>query len=294
MKKILVLALVVFSCIGLIAESDGEKGFKSLTFTTNADEAAQGGTGSFSSTGALNFLNNPTATLFDRNVVASINQNYWLFDTNMNSFGIRNSRDKIAYGFGFRYLDYQELEGRDEIGIFTGDFAPMDLALTGNIAFKITPDHYLGLNTSLIYEKIETASSYGLAVDLGYTFLTPLKDLIFSAAVKNIGTSSKMDEEKIELPTSFEVSLAKKINRLNGEFKLLKINDDDSFKAALGGNYLLTDNFTLRAGYKFGYDTENLSAGFGVRLKKVSLDYAFVAFSDELDNAHMIGLNYKF
>jgi len=96
MKKILVLAIVALCFVGLFAESDGAKGFKSLTIYSTAEEAAQGGTGSFSSSNALVFFNNPAASLFDKSLVASINQNYWLFNTSMNSFGIRNSLDKVA------------------------------------------------------------------------------------------------------------------------------------------------------------------------------------------------------
>lgn len=294
MKKILVLAIAALCCIGLFAESDGAKGFKSLTISTTAEEAAQGGTGSFSSSNALVFLNNPAASLFNRSLVASINQNFWLSDTMMNNFGIRNSLDKVAYGFGFRYLDYNEIEGRDEIGTPTGDFAPMDFAFTANTAFRLNPDHYVGVNASVIYQKIDTASSYGIAFDLGYTYLTPIKDLTFAAAVKNLGTASKMDEEKPELPTSFEISAIKKLHRFSSEVKLLKINDDDSFKGALGANYSLTQNFNLRAGYKFGYDTEDFSAGVGFMIKRVKLDYAYVAFSQGLDDVHMVGVNYTF
>lgn len=294
MKKIIVLAIAALCFVGLFAESDGAKGFKSLTIYSTAEEAAQGGTGSFSSGNALVFFNNPAASLFDKSLVASINQNYWISDTVMNNFGIRNSRDKVAYGFGFRYLDYKEIEGRDEIGTPTGNFAPMDFAFTANTAFRLNPDHYLGINASVIYEKIDTASSYGLAFDLGYTYLTPIKDLTLALAIKNLGVASKMDEEKIELPTSFEISAIKKLHRFSSEIKLLKINDDDSFKGALGANYSLTKNLNLRAGYKFGYDAENLSAGFGIQIKRIKIDYAYVAFSEELDDVHMVGLNYTF
>ncbi len=294
MKKILIIAFAALCCFTLFADADGAKGFKYLTIYSNADEAAQAGTGSFSSGSAIIFLNNPVTSALDKGSVASINQNYWLFDTNMNTVAYRNSSSKIAYGYAYRYLDYKKFESRDENGTYIGEFAPLDISITANVAYRITPTQYMGVNISGIYEKIDTSSSFGIAFDLGYAYLTPIKDLTLAATIKNLGVSSQMDEENMELPTSMEASIVKAFNQLSTEVKILKINDDNSVKSAIGMNYNITDNFNLRTGYKFGYDAESYTAGFGVNLRNVSLDYAFIPFGEELDDVHMVGLNYRF
>jgi hypothetical protein len=56
---------------------------------------------------------------------------------------------------------------------------------------------------------------------------------------------------------------------------------------------------TLRAGYRFGYDTASLggtvglSAGFGFKIWDVDMDYAFVPFG-ELGDTHRVSFIGKF
>ncbi len=298
MKKIYIILIMLLISASIFAETSGKYGFQMLRIASGADISAQGGTGAFFSGNAFGFLQNPAANLITRNQVISMTQNYWIFDTTLNSLAYTNSKGRSSISLGYRYLNYGKIESRDETGTIIGEFHPMDLAVSANYAFRITPDHYVGINLSGIYEKIDTSSSLGAAADIGYIYLTNLKNLKLTAAIKNLGLTSKMNEDDIDLPLTAEFSVVEdfQLNKILifTEAKAVKYFDDDKMRAVIGLGIRPIEKLDLRFGYKFNYDAEDLSLGIGINLKKISIDYAYIPFQYEINDVHMIGINYKF
>jgi len=298
MKKIYILIILLSIYIFTFAETSGEYGFQMLRIASGADLAAQGGSGTFYSRSAFGFLQNAAANLITRNHVISMTQNYWIFDTKLNSMAYSNSSGKSSFSVAYRYLDYGKIENRDETGTIIGEFHPLDLSLSTSFAYRITPDHYVGININGIYEKIDTSSSIGFSFDLGYVYLTNLKNLKIAATIKHFGKTTKMNEEDIDLPITAEISLADDflINQiaLSTELKVVKYFDDDQIKAIAGICIRPLDKLDLRFGYKFNYDTEDISLGIGINLKKIAIDYTYIPFKYEINDVHMIGINYLF
>lgn len=300
MIRYLGLILILFSAACLDATTSGEYGFQMLKISSGASSSAQGGVGGYYANDAFSYFQNPSAPLFNLARMISIAQNYWIFDTKINSGSYQNSNGKRSFGFGYRYLDYGKLESRNDQGIETGEFHPMDMVVSVNFGYRITPDHYAGINAHALYEKIDASSSLGAAFDLGYTYLTPIKNLKLNAALKNLGKTSAMDEEVIELPVSGEIGLVHKFDFnsviLFHEFKTIKHIDDDQMKAVYGLKAEINQRLNLKIGYKFNYDSESFTTGFGVKLSKLAVDYAYIIFDadSEIDDVHVIGLTYFF
>ena len=298
MKKVLTVLIIINLSVLLFSETSGKCGFQMLKISSGANVAAQGGAGAFSSNDAFGFLQNPTAGLLSRNNVLSLTQNYWIFDTTINSGAYLNSKGKTSFGFAYRYLDYGKIPETNDQGILIGEFHPMDLVLSTNFGYRVTPDHYIGLNINALYEKIDTSSSYGFTFDVGYTYLTPFKDLKLSAVLKHLGKTSEMDKEVIDIPFTGEIAVIKDINFFTVDFstelKAIKHIDDDELKAVCGIRADINKIFNLKFGYKFNYDAEDISAGFGVNLNRISFDYAFIPLHYEVDDAHILGITYKF
>ncbi|MCD6177237.1 MAG: hypothetical protein J7K29_05330, partial [Candidatus Cloacimonetes bacterium] len=95
-----------------------------------------------------------------------------------------------------------------------------------------------------------------------------------------------------ELGTTQEFDIS--IIKLFTEFKMIKHIDDDEFRAVLGTKIELNKIFDLKLGYKLNFDAENFTAGFGINLKKIAMDYAYVPFEYHINDVHVIGLTYKF
>jgi len=297
-NKILMIFMIVGLAVVLSAETSGEYGFQLLKIASGPEGASQAGTGAFSSGEAYSFILNPTAGLFTKQRIISIAQNYWIFDTKLNSAGYINTNGKTSFGVAYRYLDYGKLENRTDTGTYIGEFHPMDLIFSLNFGYRITPNQYAGINANALYEKIDTASSYGYTFDLGYTYLSLIQGQKFSAAIKNIGQTSAMENETIDLPISFELGVIQEFDintiKLSGELKMIKHIDDDEFKAVLGTKVELNRILDVKFGYKANFDAESFSAGFGISLKKIAIDYAYVPFEYHINDVHVLGLTYKF
>ncbi|MDP8201275.1 MAG: PorV/PorQ family protein [Candidatus Tenebribacter burtonii] len=297
-NKILMILIIFSLTVILSAETSGEYGFQLLKIASGAEGAAQAGTGAFSSGEAYAFMLNPTAGLFAEQRAISIAQNYWIFDTKLNSAGYVNTNGKTSFGVAYRYLDYGTLINTTDNGTITGEFHPMDLIFSLNFGYRITPNQYAGINANALYEKIDTSSSYGYTFDIGYTYLSFIQGQKFSAAIKNLGQTSAMENETIDLPISFELGVIQKFNiniiKLFTEFKMIKHIDDDEFRAVFGTKIKLNRILDFKLGYKLNFDAENFTAGFGINLKKIAMDYAYVPFEYHINDVHVIGLTYKF
>ncbi len=297
-KTIVTMLMITLLSLALLADTSGEAGFQMLRINPSAVYSAQAGTGAFFSVDGFAFVANPAINALHRTRVASMTQNYWLFDTVNNNFAYRYSTGKYGFGLGYNYLDYGKITRRDEVGLAIGEFRPMDLRVISNFAYRINPYHYAGVNVYGLYEKIDSASSVGLAFDLGYVFVTPIRDLYLGATLKHLGFTSKVHDENIKLPVCFDLSLGKQISWqqtvLSAEAKLTKYSDDDNIKAAVGSTLTLMDMLFIRLGYKLNYDLEDLSLGFGVLYGKFNFDYAYLPISEEFDDVHKLGLTYRF
>ncbi|MCD4817893.1 MAG: PorV/PorQ family protein [Candidatus Cloacimonetes bacterium] len=293
---VLISLLLVTS---LFAETSGEYGFQMLNITSSVGIAAQSGVGAFSSDDAHRFLQHPTAGLFGNGRVISISKNFWIFDTPVNNVSYLFSNGKRSFGFSYKFLDYGKIDRRDEVGTdIIGEFHPLDISVAVNFAYRLNPNHQLGFNFIGVYEKIDTHSSTGIALDLGYLYKTPLQDIMVSLALKNIGISSKMDKEEIKLPFKGELGFIKDFKileqKFSSEFQLLKHIDDDQIRYALGLNSTIYQLLDLRIGYKNQNDSASFSTGIGINYKQFSVDYTFIPTFDDLDSVNMIGLSYKF
>jgi hypothetical protein len=298
MKKI-VMIIILLAALGVLqAEVDGSRGFQVLRIIIDPVTAGQGGNGVLNSQSGYSFIDNAAAPLLQKGKVISFSQNMWLFDTSMSNIAYRNSKGRTSFGYAMRYLDYGKVENRDDTGIYYGEYHPMDLMITFNLGYRVLASHYLGINLSGIYEQIDDSSSTGISGDLGYVYNTPLKNTKLLGAVKNFGTTSQMDKEKMELPLTVELGLSRdftyRSSRISCSVKIVKDIDNDEIKGNLGVEANVYSNFFVRSGYKTGSDLESYSGGFGVKIRGFMIDYAFCVISENLDDVHLVGISWHF
>jgi len=126
--------------------------------------------------------------------------------------------------------------------------------------------------------------------------LTPFRNTSVDMAFRNIGVSGKMDEEKTDIPfvMDYGISSGFEINEfltISPAFKVSYMQDHDNLLPAVGANLRVLDLLSLRIGYKFNYNEEDISAGFGVSVRNFTIDYSFM---NGLDNVHKFGVVYAF
>ncbi len=301
MKRItllIALTVLVSYVIAHPVEIEANYGWKMLTIPSVPSVAGMAGTGSFVSCDAASFIQQPTAGLVGNINSVSGSQQNWIFGTKLNTLAINKSSYVNSFGFALKVLDYGDMKARDITGEIIGEFHPLDLNLVFNYAQRITPNIYTGINLLLLYQKIESHSSTGIAFDYGLTYFTPKQGLDFHFALKHFGVTTKVNHERIKLPYTPEISLSydfpNHIHDLYIETVLLKHPDDSNLKARIGSRINLNQMLSIRFGYLVNYDKQDITAGLGLEWRRMSFDYAYLPFKDDIDDAHSFGISYRF
>jgi hypothetical protein len=273
-------------------------GFQFLKIPTTPALAGMANTGEMSINSPMSVFHHPAAFQWTRGKHLAFSQSSWLVDTNIYSIAYRNIWFDRGFGLGIKYMDMGAFEKRTDNGTLIGHYYPLDLKVVGNYFIKLNPDIIAGASMNLIYEKIDSASAVAFSTDLGLVYLTPIRDTSLDIAVKHLGSSSKMDLEKIKLPTTGEMGFSTAFRyddfEIHPALKLVYMRDQNDILPAIGVNFKLFDMLSLRAGYKFNYNEEDFSTGIGIHYRNFTIDYSFMNFNNDLDSVHLLGMGYSF
>jgi len=161
-----------------------------------------------------------------------------------------------------------------------------------------------GINFKVINKKLSDDEVNIFAVDLGVLYKWPFeRDLNIGIAFRNIGGEYEILDERKRLPSSFEFNISKR-NFLNG--LSLAVNsgilfEDENVFLNMGAEYSLGEkilNFNdllVRIGFTTEADkSSQITSGFGVRYRDLSLDYGAV-FNDKANvSFNIVSLGYEF
>ena len=300
MRAIFIVMLITLIPLVIHAEiqsNAGEYGFKFLQIPISPIAAALAGNGIYANNYPGAFVFNPAANLMGENFNLSVNHTLWLVDTNCTQIVYSKGDRNKHFGLTARVLDNGQLDTRDDTGAIIGNFHPYDASLMTNIAYRIMPSHMIGVNLGMLYEKLDTASSYGLNADFGYMYLPPITNTTLFASVRNIGATSRMNEEAIKLPLTYEAGLGYTLPfETNVASAQVAVNKaaDTNIHATISTELALWQILSLRLGYKASYDEEGLTAGMGINWNSLGLNYGWASFSDRLNDTHSLGLTYNF
>lgn len=164
---------------------------------------------------------------------------------------------------------------------------------------------FLGANFKLIYRNIAVNSAYGAGLDLGalvnlahnitlgvnlMDFTTTL--LAYDTGTKEsiyptfkLGLSTKRKFENFFLTLALDSDIRKEKRRHSTQYWI----GDFSLDTHYGLDLSYLEKFMLRG----GFDQGNLTLGFGFKVKRFTVDMAFLDH-DELDNTYRISLKLKF
>lgn len=157
----------------------------------------------------------------------------------------------------------------------------------------------LGINLKFFKETLDDQSSSGFAFDVGSQFVCTMKrrDMILGLVFQNIGYASKMMDKSDLLPFNMKMSFALRSKDRKATVTAdINMPVDNVTRFHCGGEYVLANMLSLRAGYILGQDLDimaGIRAGVGFATKGFSIDYAFSPY-DELGNAHRISLSMFF
>lgn len=110
-----------------------------------------------------------------------------------------------TFHMGVNYVDYGTFEGRDEMGLLTGDFTGSEIAISFGYAYNIPwTDIYLGANAKVISSTLESYNSFGVAADIGAIYIDEDNDINIGLSLRNMGSQITTYAGNYE-PLPFEI-----------------------------------------------------------------------------------------
>ncbi|MBN1997421.1 PorV/PorQ family protein [candidate division KSB1 bacterium] len=233
----------------------------------------------------------------------------WIADINYYSAGlIKNFENIGTFGMSVIYCDY----GDDLIGtrVDMSPDNPKGYSLTGSIdvgayavglsyAKSLTNKFSVGVQAKYVTQHlgsnviVENGNAMdnnvaGFAADFGTIFHPGFHSLRVGMSINHFAGQFKYEETAFELPLTFKIGAAMDVLDLMGEHSDPLVIEIDAIhprdyteRIHLGGEYMFKNKIALRAGYKFNYDEESLSAGIGFKFTMsgvdLKVDYAYNA-----------------
>lgn len=314
LKTVLIFSTAISFLIssGLFAQSKvGTSAANFLQIGAGARGAALGDAASTTFYDASSIYWNPALAAFSDNNQVFFNHTNWFAGISLNyGSGMLNFGSLGTFALAFYSLSTDQMEVTDETyQDGTGAlFTVQDIMVGLTYARALTDRFNIGATVKYINETIWNTSATALAVDVGFTFHTPLEALNLAMSISNFGTEMRMDGTDLavrydpdptvggnndgivayqktkswSLPVILRFGLA--LNMIKTENMDVNLLSDVLYPSS-NNNYVnsgleigFRKQYYLRAGYRqlFLKDAEgNLSVGAGVKIGSLNLDYAF-------------------
>jgi hypothetical protein len=256
--------------------------------------------------GASSMGYNPAGILSTSQVSFGGSYNAWFAEITHSFFGVAaNLGEWGMIGAGVTLLTTDDMdvttpafpEGTGEI------FKASDVAFTLTYGRQITDEFGLGLSVkyvkSYLFNDAVTANT--VAFDIGSLYDIPVLRTRLGISVTNLGRDLTFLNEPYSLPTSLKFGARTNVfqednHLVYAAFQVGRPNDAEE-QYNLGVEYVFQGMFAVRTGYRFNYDTENWSGGFGVNLHSLGIqgavDYAYTNYRF-LPGTHMFTLEIGF
>lgn len=192
MLKKLVFLFLFFICSVSFGQIGGRYTYQFLNLTTSPRQAALGGKSITLYDDDVNQVMFNPATLnadMDNHLAMNYGNYYGEASYGTASYAYTYDRHLQTFYAGISYINYGNFEGYDENGQATSDFTGNEAALSFGYAYNIPyTDIHVGANAKLITSTLETYSSFGGAIDLGFLYIDERNDVNWALVIRNIGT----------------------------------------------------------------------------------------------------------
>jgi len=302
--SILITGWLYFSADGIGADFNnvGTTGYTFLEIPVSSRYMALGETGiSLQDAGTDGLFINPCLIAFSAsNFSLSVNYARWYTETDHQAAGIiYKLPDQSVLGVSALYYDFGDLERTrnplvSEAGSYvsTGTFTAGGIALGLNYARYLTERFAFGFGLKYVREFIDDYASANVIADVGFLALTGFSgpgfnDLRIAAALTNFGLDAKYIDQKFKMPQQVRLGISAELfsktadeTHFTGLVEVVHPNDTGEH-IQMGLENQLFRYLVLRAGYKFGYDNENLTFGLGLKFfykgRQMRFDAAYQA-----------------
>ena len=209
---------------------------------------------------------------------------------------------------GRSFTPYSYLVGLSYAKAFTDKFSA---AVTAKYAMEsLWSDQAITVINSVTGE-VTSYKTYAdvILFDFGMLYKTGFRSVQIGVSAQNFGPQVKFADAAHPAPLAFRLGVSANLfgqealmfqddmHRLTVAYDLFQPNDYRQ-QMHVGAEYAFSELFTLRAGYKYDYDSEGLTFGGGLHTDlagwAVRLDYSFGRMNEFLNSVHRISLGVQF
>jgi hypothetical protein len=302
----LVSALSATLLIGSLPSPAGAEpaGFAFLEVPAGARAAAMGGAFAALGQGAEAVFWNPAGLATVKHFEVTGTHTEYLQSLRHEGFAAAAPLAGGGIAGSVRALYTEPIAQRDDLGNQTGTFGSHDLEFKVAIGMPGGERWRWGASAQVVEERIADAAATTFAFGAGASWDPGmLPGLRLAVAGDNLGPSTQftIDGTKganVPLPMAVQAggSYGSAVGsgwQLRGALEA-RMTRGRSAVGLVGGELEHSSGAALRAGYRINDDTASGSAGIGMRLGSVRLDYAYVPFDLDLGNTHRFGFTATF
>lgn len=257
-----------------------------LTYPFNTRSAAMGGTYASDGDHQFQLFTNPASVALTQNLHAQAGSVRHLAGIQGVGLGGVLPVERHRFFGEATYFNHGLFDRTDETNTVTGTFGFHELYIGGGYAIDILPHFALGGRTGLYYLAVDNESRQAWVSSAGGMYHTRDDSTTIGIALMNFGADHGADE----LPTTVAVGGSQRLMYLPARINIdAQINQQKRWRIAVGGEFFLHDNFTLRLGMnsnRFDLQTNILrsdfiaggTAGFGLTLNNLLFEFALQSF----------------
>lgn len=190
-KRLFITFLLLF-CTVSYSQIGGKSVYEFLNLVTSPRQAALGGKVLTIYDEDVNQAHfNPATINPDMDNHLSLNYGSYFGEVTYGTAAYAYTYDRHVQTFhaGVNYVNYGKFDGYDENGQETSSFTGSEMALSFGYSYNVPfTNFYFGANGKLISSTLESYSSFGAAVDLGFLFIDEPNDINWALVVRNVGT----------------------------------------------------------------------------------------------------------
>ncbi|HLF15581.1 MAG TPA: PorV/PorQ family protein [Bacteroidota bacterium] len=293
-----IIAIALFVTVCPVLSQGGATGLTFLTLGVGSRSLGMAEAYSAASDDPSAAQYNPaTLTSIDATTISFMHRS-WIQGTDAEFLAGAFSLGAVSLGLSLYSVSTGDIEVRDTPGPALSTFTARNAAFGISIAYAFSTELSLGVTAKYLYEKILVDDAGGTAFDVGGTYRTPF-GVSVGASVSNLGSMSELGSEATSLPKffrggfSYAANLADHPATLTGAVDIVAPLGDGTSHVHFGGEALLYESISVRAGYQTGYEARGFTAGTGIRHGVVAIDYAFMPTRYELGATHAITLSLR-
>lgn len=324
-----IAGLLLLTAPVLALEKVGTTSFQFLKVMSDARATAMGGAFAAVESGSDAIFWNPAVLTSITNMDFSFSQmDYFLDVKHYSASAAYSLGSKGAIGVHMTYVDIGEIGVTRVSNLAVGDeeyipgitgetIHPYSVVVGLSYAKKLTNKFSFGLTTKYIREDMGFKSAEmenngqvalgAVAFDLGLLYDTGFRSLRLAAVVRHFGPQVSYVHKSYPMPQTFDIGVSAYLMGPAGENMGLSSGNQTLLLAVdmvqprdydqqynVGLEYGFKNILFLRTGYKINYDTQNLTAGFGLHYSMFRINYSFANYGDYLDSVHRFSIGFNF